>query len=171
MPSMTLHIDHVRENWELRDFARLNKNPSFWKNKKNRLLAGKLWSQHSRSRLSTEDISFTLPLWISSLDILVIFTDELHCCRVTQALNSISESFEILTPDHICPDFFNLLVNLFNSDTGAHDCTWIIRTKVSCFLRLKKEEDFFFTIDGHINLYLTIVDVWPLVNWTNINLQ
>ena len=60
-----------------------------------------------------------------ALNILIRFTNELHGCRVTQDFNSISKRFEILTPDHICPDFFNLLIDLFNSDTGAHDCTWI----------------------------------------------
>jgi len=77
--------------------------------------------EHSRSRSSTEDISFTLPHWISSSDLRM-------SCMVAGLLriSTVSAStFKILTPDHISPDFFNLLIDLIDSDTGAHDCTWI----------------------------------------------
>jgi len=34
MPSVARSCDHVGENVELSDFTHMNKNPSFWKNKK-----------------------------------------------------------------------------------------------------------------------------------------
>jgi len=72
--------------------------------------------EHSRRRSSTEDISFTLPHWISLSDL------RMRCmvAGLLRISSSISERFEIFTPDHICPDFFNLLINLFNSAIQTH---------------------------------------------------
>jgi hypothetical protein len=56
-------------------------------------------------------------------DIAVALPDGLHGCRVAQDLDCVNKGFEIFPLNHVCPDFLDLLVDLINCDTRAHDHT------------------------------------------------
>ena len=56
-------------------------------------------------------------------DIAIAFFNRLHGCRVAEDLDCVNKGFEIFPLHHVRPDLLDLLVDLINRDTRAHDHT------------------------------------------------